>query len=136
MTCIFCKIVRGELDAARVFEDEHTLGFLDNRPLFPGHVLLVPKVHVDTMLDLPPALIGPLFGNSQRVARAIEKALGAEGTFMAINNKVSQTVPHLHLHVIPRKKGDGLKGFFWPRVPYDHDEHMHRVAQAIREAIV
>jgi histidine triad (HIT) family protein len=116
--CVFCAIVGGESAAEVVFQDEHSVAFLDARPLFPGHVLLVPREHVETLADVPEALIAPLFLNAQRLARAVETALAAEGTFVAMNNRVSQSVPHLHIHVVPRRKGDGLRGFFWPRSKY------------------
>ena len=134
--CIFCKIIRSELAAPQVYEDEHTVAFLDHRPLFPGHCLLVPKLHTDTLLELDDNLVQPLFTNAQKLARAVEKALQAEGTFIAINNKVSQSVPHLHVHVVPRRKGDGLKGFFWPRHPYRDEAHILSVQAAIRQALV
>jgi histidine triad (HIT) family protein len=118
-----------------VFEDETSLGFFDNRPLFPGHVLLIPKDHYQTLADLPPALIQPLFANSQLLARAIEQALDAEGTFVAINNRVSQTVPHLHIHIVPRRKGDGLRGFFWPRQAYKSPEEIEKIRKNIRETL-
>src|SRR6476646_5172177 len=117
-SCLFCRIVRGEVHARLVFEDEISLAFLDHRPVFPGHCLLVPKEHFATLSDLPTQLLGPLFGNAQLLARAIEQGLWAEGTFVAINNRVSQSVPHLHIHVVPRRKKDGLRGFFWPRTKY------------------
>ena len=133
--CTFCRIIRGELDAAVVFEDEVSLAFLDVRPLFPGHTLLVPKDHHETLMDLPPELVGPLFKNAQMLGRAVAQAMHAEGIFTAINNRVSQSVPHLHVHIVPRRKGDGLKGFFWPRRRYDGEAHVERVRSAIRSAI-
>jgi histidine triad (HIT) family protein len=133
--CIFCQIVAGSVAAPVVFEDETSLGFFDNRPLFPGHVLLIPKDHYQTLADLPPALIQPLFANSQLLARAIEQALDAEGTFVAINNRVSQTVPHLHIHIVPRRKGDGLRGFFWPRQAYKSPEEIEKIRKNIRETL-
>jgi histidine triad (HIT) family protein len=135
MTCAFCKVAAGQADAAVVFEDEATLAFLDHRPLFPGHVLLIPKAHHETLPDLPADLLAPLFANAQRLAAAMVSVLGAEGSFVAINNRVSQSVPHLHVHVVPRSKGDGLKGFFWPRVPYDDDEHRSRIARLLTDAL-
>jgi histidine triad (HIT) family protein len=111
------------------------VGFLDNRPLFRGHVLLVPRQHVETLLDLPPQSVSPLFQNTQRVTAAVEQATGAQGSFVAINNRISQSVPHLHVHIVPRRKGDGLKGFFWPRRPYESDTEMAETARAIREAL-
>jgi histidine triad (HIT) family protein len=112
--CTFCRIVAGDLAAATVFEDEISLAFLDHRPLFPGHCLLIPKSHYDTLADLPQHLTGPLFGNARLLAGAVEQAMQAEGSFVAINNRVSQSVPHLHIHLVPRRKKDGLRGFFWP----------------------
>ena len=133
--CIFCRIANGDLNAAIVFEDESSMAFLDHRPLFPGHCLLVPKQHVETLADLPPKLVGPYFENAQLLSRAVESALNAQGTFVAMNNRVSQSVPHLHVHIVPRTKGDGLKGFFWPRHKYTGDEHMRAVKESIINAI-
>ena len=116
--CTFCKIIRGELQSHIVFADDVSLAFLDQRPVFPGHCLLVPKEHHETLADLPADLIAPLFANAQLLARAVELGLQADGTFVAMNNRVSQSVPHLHIHVVPRRRKDGLKGFFWPRQPY------------------
>jgi histidine triad (HIT) family protein len=134
-SCVFCKILRGEMAAHVVFESEAAIGFLDHRPLFPGHVLLVPRAHRETLTDLRAEEIAPLFTAAQRIARAVERALGAEGTFVAMNNRVSQSVPHLHVHVVPRKKKDGLKGFFWPRIAYKDAAEMTRVRDAIRAAL-
>ena len=120
--CLFCRIVSGEIPAAKVFEDSDTLVFLDHRPLFAGHSLIIPKEHFETLSDLPAAGVGKFFTNVQLLARAVEKALGADGTFVAMNNKISQSVPHLHVHVVPRRKKDGLKGFFWPRTKYKDNE--------------
>jgi histidine triad (HIT) family protein len=133
--CVFCKIVAGELPAHRVLEDDETIAFLDHTPLFHGHVLLVPRVHHETLVDLPDALLVPLFRNARRLAAAVPKALGAAGTFVAMNNKVSQSVPHLHVHVVPRRPKDGLRGFFWPRTKYPGEEEMKITAEAIRRAI-
>jgi histidine triad (HIT) family protein len=133
--CVFCSIVGGSVPAHVVLDDGPLLAFLDNRPLFPGHVLLVPRRHHETLLDLPADLHGPLLGAAQRIAGAVEKALQADGFFIAMNNRVSQSVPHLHVHVVPRRKKDGLKGFFWPRVPYKSDEHMALVREAIRREL-
>ncbi|MDA2925441.1 HIT family protein [Acidobacteria bacterium AH-259-L09] len=118
-----------------VFEDDVSLAFLDFRPLFPGHCILVPREHYETLIDLTPALITPLFANAQVLARAVEQALEAEGTFVAINNRVSQSVPHLHIHIVPRRRRDGLKGFFWPRQAYRDEEHIREVQQKLRAAI-
>lgn len=126
MACLFCEIVAGTVAAPVVWEDEHTLAFLDHRPLFPGHTLLIPKQHVETLPELPGVLVAPLFEAAQRLARAVERSVGAEGSFVAINNRVSQSVPHLHIHVVPRRRKDGLRGFFWPRQKYaDAAEEMH-----------
>ena len=135
MSCLFCGIVKGEVSAALVFEDEVSMAFLDHRPLFPGHCLLVPKNHFETLTDLPVKLIGPFFQNAQFLTRAVEVAVGAEGSFVALNNRVSQSVPHLHVHVVPRKRKDGLKGFFWPRTKYANEAEMLEVQKAIRSAI-
>ena len=133
--CGFCRIVRGEVSSDRVLEDELCLAFLDHRPVFPGHCLLVPKEHIATLADLPVRLIAPLFAKAQLLARAVEQGLWAEGTFVAINNRVSQSVPHLHIHVVPRRKKDGLKGFFWPRQSYRDREHLASVQKTLQEAI-
>ena len=117
--CVFCQIVAGGLVADVVLEEDDFVGFLDRRPVFKGHTLLVTREHVDTLVDLPEGLVVPLFSTAQRVAAAMTTALGAQGTFVAMNNVVSQSVPHLHCHVVPRTKGDGLRGFFWPRTKYD-----------------
>jgi histidine triad (HIT) family protein len=127
--------VLGKTAAHVVHGDETCLAFLDHRPLFVGHVLLVPRAHHETLADLPPELVNPLFRNAQRIARAVEEAFGAEGSFVAMNNRVSQSVPHLHVHVVPRRKGDGLKGFFWPRIRYPDDGAMADAAERIRQAL-
>ena len=133
--CIFCGVVTAENSANIVFEDDISLAFLDHRPLFPGHCLLVPKKHFETLSDLPSDLAGPFFQNVQLLARAVEAALEAEGSFVALNNRVSQSVPHLHVHVVPRRRKDGLKGFFWPRNKYQNEAELSAVQQAIRSAI-
>jgi histidine triad (HIT) family protein len=133
--CVFCKIIRGEIAAEKVHEDENCVVFLDSGPLFAGHCLVCPKEHIETLMDLPPAMLQPLFTNAQMVARAVETGLGAEGSFVAINNKISQSVPHLHIHVIPRRRKDGMKGFFWPRRPYRDATEMRETADALRRAI-
>lgn len=130
--CLFCQIIRGERAAHVVAETPSTLAFLDIHPLFPGHVLLVPKQHVVTLADVATDLIGPLFMEAQHLSRAVEQAMEAKGTFVAMNNKVSQSVPHLHIHVAPRKPKDGLRGFFWPRVKYESDSQMRDVAETIK----
>ena len=133
--CLFCKIVSGELAARMVFEDDDCLAFLDHRPVFPGHCLLIPKQHYETLIDLPANLVEPVFRDVQVLARAVETGMQAHGTFIAMNNRVSQSVPHLHVHVVPRRRKDGLRGFFWPRYPYKSDEEAKVVQQAIRAAI-
>ena len=132
--CVFCAIVSGDEPAHVVLDDDAAMAFLDVRPLFPGHVLLVPRQHHETLTDLPPEQVEPLFSRARLLAGAVEEAMGAKGTFVAMNNRVSQSVPHLHVHVVPRTKGDGLKGFFWPRTRYDGDDHMADVAARIRAA--
>jgi histidine triad (HIT) family protein len=131
-SCLFCAIARSGTPAHRVLESDRAVAFLDTRPLFRGHTLLIPREHIETLGDLPPEQIGPLFVAAQALSGAIERACGAEGTFVAMNNRVSQSVPHLHIHIVPRKKGDGLKGFFWPRQKYEGDGAMAEVARAIR----
>jgi histidine triad (HIT) family protein len=134
--CLFCAIAAGELPAAIVLDDAAAIAFLDIRPVFKGHVLVAPRGHVPTLVDLPPNGLAPFFGAVTRVARAVEAGLGADGTFVAINNKVSQSIPHLHVHVVPRRKKDGLRGFFWPRVRYDSDAERDDYAARIRAAMV
>lgn len=134
-TCVFCDIVAGATPAHVVLDEPLLLAFLDVRPLFRGHVLLVPRAHVRTLGELPPELVPPLFLAAQRLARAVERAMLAEGTFVAMNNAVSQSVPHLHVHVVPRKKGDGLKGFFWPRTRYASSEEAEESKEAIKNAL-
>lgn len=133
--CIFCRIANGEIETHRVFEDDLTIVFLDSGPIFAGHALVCPKVHYETLMDIPPELLQPLFSTTQLVARAVEKGLNAAGSFVAINNRISQSVPHVHVHVIPRRRGDGMKGFFWPRRPYRDDEEAAGAAAALRSAI-
>ena len=133
--CVFCAIVAGELPASIVLEDEHAVGFLDQRPLFHGHVLLVPRVHVETLADLPPEQLAPIFERVQALSRAVPAAMGAQGSFVAMNNIVSQSVPHLHCHVVPRVKKDGLRGFFWPRTNYESDAQRDGVAAQIAAAL-
>jgi histidine triad (HIT) family protein len=129
--CLFCRIAAGEEEAEIVFEDEASIAFLDNRPLFHGHSLLIPREHHETLADLPAKLLAPLFANAQLLSRAIPEAMGKPGSFVALNNIVSQSVPHLHIHVVPRKPKDGLRGFFWPRTKYKGGEAA-RVAEKIR----
>jgi histidine triad (HIT) family protein len=133
--CAFCRVVRGETASHIVLDDEVALGFLDHRPLFRGHCLLVPREHVPTLADLPRGAIGPFFAGVQLLARAMEVGLAAEGSFIAINNRISQSVPHLHAHVVPRRRRDGLRGFFWPRQRYASDGEMARIGGLLRSAI-
>lgn len=130
--CLFCRIVAGAEPAHLVYSDERSVAFLDHRPLFHGHALVVPRVHHVTLIDLPTTLLDPYFRAVQIVSRAVVEAMDARGSFVAMNNIVSQSVAHLHCHVVPRKPKDGLKGFFWPRTKYESDEQMGRVAAAIR----
>lgn len=133
--CVFCDIVAGDAPATLVYEDGSSVALLDARPLFPGHVLVVPRDHIETLADLPTALIEPFFGTVQKMSRAVEAAVDATGTFVAMNNKVSQSVPHLHVHVVPRRPKDGLRGFFWPRHKYRDEAHMEDIAASIRAAL-
>lgn len=135
MTCVFCEIIAGRLPAAVVHEDDDTIAILDKSPVFVGHVLVTPKVHHETLLDVPPNFLGTLFTRVQSIARAVEGGLEAQGTFVAMNNRISQSVPHLHVHVVPRRKKDGLRGFFWPRTKYTGEAQMHEVAARIRAAL-
>ena len=130
--CLFCAVIAGVQPAEVVFDDEVAVGFLDHRPVFKGHVLVVPRIHVITLGDLPAELVGPFFTRVQRVAVAVQAALSADGSFVAMNNVVSQSVAHLHVHVVPRRRKDGLRGFFWPRVRYESAEEMAMVAEAVR----
>ena len=131
MSCLFCRIASGAEPVLKVLEDAQFVAFLDHRPLFPGHVLLIPREHVATLLDLPDTLLEPLMRWTRALTRGVEDAMGAEGAFVAINHKVSQSVPHLHVHVVPRRRGDGLKGFFWPRHPYRDPAHAEETRAAI-----
>jgi histidine triad (HIT) family protein len=133
--CLFCRIVAGEVPAPIVLEDEVSVGFLDHRPLFEGHTLLVPREHIETLADLPDGLIEPYFRNVRLLSVAVRDAMGAQGSFVAANNVVSQSVPHLHFHVVPRVRKDGLRGFFWPRTKYSDDEHAAEVAAKLRATI-
>jgi histidine triad (HIT) family protein len=135
MDCLFCGIAKGEVNATVVFRDDISLAFLDHRPLFPGHCLLIPQDHFETLSDLPAELVGPFFRNAQLLVRAVEVAMGAEGSFVAMNNRVSQSVPHLHVHIVPRRKKDGLKGFFWPRNKYAGPEEISAVQKSIQAAV-
>ncbi len=135
MDCLFCSIVARELPATIVEETETSVSFLDHRPLFPGHTLVVPRAHVETLRDLPADAIAPYFRDVQRVAVGVQDGLDAQGTFVAENNVVSQSVPHLHVHVVPRRRKDGLRGFFWPRTRYADVAQMDDVAARIRGAL-
>ena len=130
--CRFCQILAGEVPARFVLEEDRVAAFLDVRPVFPGHVLVVPREHHETLPDLPGDLVAVLFGAVQRTARALPAALGADGSFVAVNNRVSQSVAHLHVHVVPRRFKDGLRGFFWPRQKYADDAEMAEYASRIR----
>ena len=135
--CIFCDIVHGKAEAAVVFEDEVAMAFLDHRPLLPGHCLLVPKSHVETLPELPAEIVASLFQGAQTLCRAVERGLAAEGSFLAVNNKISQSVPHVHVHVVPRWKGDGLFSvkLIWKRSPYKDEASRRQVQEKIRLAI-
>ena len=133
--CAFCAILAGETEALVVFEDEVSLAFLDNRPLFPGHTLLVPRAHHEAIWDLPDELVGPLFINARVLAAAVREAMRSQGAFVAANNIVSQSVPHFHVHVVPRNRKDGLRGFFWPRRRYGSEEDAIAARDAIRAAL-
>ncbi|MDF2255039.1 HIT family protein [Streptantibioticus ferralitis] len=135
MNCIFCAIATGEAAAHRVFEDETTVAFLDARPLFPGHVLVVPKRHMETLMDLPEAEVGPFFTRVQLITGAVERGMEAAGSFVAANNRISQSVPHFHVHVVPRNPKDGLRGFFWPRRRYSSEQEAADVAMRVRTAL-
>jgi histidine triad (HIT) family protein len=135
VTCLFCAILAGDVDAHFVLDEPLVAGFLDSRPVFKGHTLLVPRTHVDTITELPRDLYAPLFDAAARVTTAVRDVLGAQGSFVAMNNTVSQSVPHLHMHVVPRAKGDGLRGFFWPRTKYDDEAEAAEYAARLRAAI-
>jgi histidine triad (HIT) family protein len=133
--CLFCSAVSGKLDVDEVWSSSEVFAFLDHRPVFKGHVLVVPRQHVEVLGDLPADAVGPYFRDVQRLAVAVERGLGAGGTFVAVNNRVSQSVPHLHTHIVPRTKGDGLRGFFWPRTKYDSAEESAQYAARIAAAV-
>ena len=133
--CLFCRAVSGDLPVQTVLSEPAAFAFLDHRPVFKGHVLVVPRQHVETLTDLPVPEVGPFFEVVRRLAIAVESGLGAGGTFVATNNRVSQSVPHLHTHVVPRTKGDGLRGFFWPRTKYASDAEAAEYAERVREAL-
>jgi histidine triad (HIT) family protein len=133
--CVFCEIIAGRQAAHVVLDDSVAIAFLDVRPLFPGHTLLVPRDHHETLADLPADLLRPYFARAQRLSRAMEEGLGAAGSFVAINNRISQSVPHLHTHVVPRNPKDGLRGFFWPRGRYADEVEAAGVAAKLRAAL-
>jgi histidine triad (HIT) family protein len=133
--CVFDRIAQGRLPAHIVLEEGPFMAFLDHRPLFAGHTLIVPRHHFGTLAELPDEMVGPLFALGRRIGAAFRGALGAQGAFLALNDEVSQSVPHVHLHAVPRTKGDGLRGFFWPRTHYRDDDHAASVAVAIRDAL-
>ena len=132
--CLFCSIIAGQSPADFVLDEPDVVGFLDIRPVFKGHVLVMPRRHIETLPELPDELIGPFFTQVRRMSRAVPVAVGAQGTFVATNNVVSQSVPHLHVHVVPRTKGDGLRGFFWPRTRYEPGE-AEQTADTLRAAL-
>ena len=133
--CTFCKIVRGAVPCFKVFEDDISLAFLDHRPLFAGHTLFIVKSHIETLFDLPDSLLAAIFSNVRLLSQAVMQGMQAEGTFVAINNRVSQSVPHFHVHIVPRRKRDGLKGFFWPRRAYKDDQEIKDTLHALHSAI-
>jgi len=133
--CLFCLIVAGEVPAHRVLDEPDVVAFLDTRPVFKGHVLIVPRKHHETLMDLPTELLDPLFGAAQRIGRALEAGLDADGVFVGINNRISQSVPHLHVHAVPRRRKDGLRGFFWPRQKYSSDDEAAEFAARIAGAL-
>lgn len=133
--CRFCAILAGQASANFVLDEPDVAAFLDVRPVFKGHVLVLPRAHYETLPDLPAALLAPLFGQVQRISAAVRPAYGAQGSFVAVNNKISQSVPHLHVHVVPRSRGDGLRGFFWPRSKYASDEEAAGYASRLRDAL-
>jgi histidine triad (HIT) family protein len=135
MNCVFCNIVSGATPAARVLDTPHSVGFLDTSPVFPGHVLVVPRNHVVTLADLPAGEVGAFFTDVQRVSAALPVALGCDGTWVSMNNIVSQSVPHLHVHVVPRVRKDGLRGFYWPRQKYPDPGAIEEMAVRITTAL-
>src|SRR5579862_1430690 len=133
--CVFCAIIRGEVAATAILETPHLLAFLDHRPLFRGHTLLVPKTHLRLLSDLPAGLAAEFLTTAQRLERAVEDGLGAAGSMILVNNVVSQSVPHLHMHVIPRNPKDGLRLWLGPRHPYDAEHPADEYAAKIRAAL-
>lgn len=134
-SCAFCSIIAGDTPAHVVLADDVAVAFLDARPVFKGHVLVVPRQHHETLADLPVELVGEVFSRVQRVAKAVESGLGSAGTFVALNNRISQSVPHLHVHVVPRNRKDGLRGFFWPRTKYAGESEAATYAERLRAAL-
>ncbi len=134
-TCLFCRMIQGEVATPVVYESEVAFAFLDKRPLFPGHCLVLPRRHIETLAVMPSELLGAFFGEVKLVTRAVETAMEAQGTFVAMNNRISQSVPHLHVHVVPRNRGDGLRGFFWPRTRYADADEEERVRVSIEGSI-
>jgi histidine triad (HIT) family protein len=134
--CTFCRVRDGLLHSQIVLDEAGVLAFLDHSPLFPGHVLVIPRRHYRNLFELPVDEVGPIFATSQRLAKAVKAAMDADGIFIASNNGVSQSVDHFHIHVVPRNKKDGLRGFMWPRRKYDSDEHAAEVASSIRQALL
>ncbi len=132
-SCVFCGIEAGREPAHEVWRDDHVVAFFDRVPLFKGHVLVIPRGHVETLADLDPSNVEPLFQRVRTISRGMQEALGAAGSFVAMNNIVSQSVPHLHVHVVPRNRKDGLKGFFWPRTKYESDDEMAEYAATLNE---
>jgi histidine triad (HIT) family protein len=135
MKCIFCDIINKKSTADVVFEDDKVLAFMDIKPLFPGHILLVPKIHYETIWDVPQSMSSELFNSTKRLSVAVRKATQSDGIFIANNNIVSQSVPHFHIHIVPRNKKDGLKGFFWPRINYSSEHHRHEVRDGIIKSL-
>lgn len=135
MSCLFCAIIAGETPGHLVLDEGGVVAFLDKRPLFPGHVLVVPRRHAETLTDLPPADVGPFFTQVRRITGAVEQAMDAQGSFVAANNRVSQSVPHFHVHVVPRNRKDGLRGFFWPRGHYADDAQAAETAARLRAVL-
>jgi len=133
--CSFCSILRGEAAAHVIYADDISLAILDHRPLFPGHSLLLPRAHLLTLTDLPDEMIDQFFRNVRLLARAVEVGMRADGSFVAVNNRISQSVPHLHVHIVPRRRHDGLKGFFWPRHRYSDEREINRVGESLRLAV-
>ncbi len=133
--CVFCEIASGQRGAHIVLDDPVAIAFLDARPVFKGHMLLIPRAHVPTFADLEEGCLEPFFARAQRLARAVEEGLGAAGSFVAMNNRISQSVPHLHVHIVPRNSKDGLRGFFWPRTKYASEQEAGEYASRLRAAV-